>query len=93
MWTAELRQIFRKEIFTLLNISALSYLATTLVLLGVYYITRPKTRGQYIMVGADCVWLIYSILTKQWALTVQSIILLKLNIDGVINFTKKGIEV
>lgn len=70
----------------------ISYLATTLVLLGVYFISRPKRRGQYIMVGADLCWLGYSVYTKQWALTLQSIVLIKFAMDGIKNWKKEGIE-
>lgn len=69
----------------------LSYLATALVLAGVFYISRPKLRGQYIMVAADLTWLTYSIMTKQWALTLQSLVLIKFALDGIQNWKKVNI--
>ncbi len=70
----------------------LSYLATALVLTGVYYISRPKRRGQYIMLAADATWLVYSLKTHQWALTVQSLVLMKFAYDGIQNWKKEGIR-
>ena len=70
----------------------LSYLATLLVIPGVYYISRPRLRGQYIMVAADISWLIYSILTEQWALSVQSLVLIKFSLDGIKNWKREGIK-
>lgn len=69
----------------------LSYLATTLVLLGVYFVSKPKLRGQYLIVGADCTWLVYSLGVGQWALALQSIVLLCIGISAIRNWTKKGI--
>jgi len=69
----------------------LSYLATSGVLLGVYFISKPKLRGQYIIVGADVTWLTYSILTKQYALAIQSVVLLVIGLSAIRNWRKKGI--
>lgn len=44
------------------------------------------------MVGADLCWLGYSVYTKQWALTLQSIVLIKFAMDGIKNWKKEGIE-
>lgn len=70
----------------------LSYLATILVLFGVYQISRPRLKGQYIMVAADLIWLGYSVYTKQWALTLQSLVLIKFSLDGIKNWRKEGIR-
>ena len=69
----------------------LSYLATSLVLSAVYYISKPKLRGQYLIIGADLTWLTYSILTKQYALSLQSIVLLIIGLSAVRNWKAKGI--
>lgn len=69
----------------------LSYFATLLVLLAVYYISKPKLRGQYLIVSADICWLIYSIYTSQYALAAQSLVLLIIGISAIKNWTKKGI--
>lgn len=70
----------------------LSYLATALVLSAVYYISKPKLRGQYLIIGADITWLTYGLLTEQWALAIQSIVLLCIGISAVKNWKQKGIE-
>lgn len=70
----------------------LSYLATALVLLAVYFISKPKLRGQYLIVSADITWLIYSVLTEQWALSVQSAILLIIGLTAIRNWKNKNIE-
>ena len=70
----------------------LSYLATALVLIGVYYISRPKLRGQYIMLAADGVWLTYALLTEQYALAIQSVILFSISLSAIPNWKKEGIK-
>lgn len=70
----------------------LSYLATILVLFGVYYISIPRLRGQYVMIMADLLWLFYSIMTKQWALTVQSLVLISFSLNGIKNWSREGIR-
>lgn len=69
----------------------LSYLATALVLIGVYLISRPRIEGQYVMLAADITWLTYAVITGQWALAVQSIVLLTLAISAIRNWRKKGV--
>lgn len=71
---------------------ALSYLATALVLSAVYYISKPKLRGQYLIVAADITWLVYAISTKQYALGIQSIILLTIGLSAIRNWRKQGIQ-
>lgn len=70
----------------------LSYLATALVLTAVYFISKPKLRGQYLIVAADITWLTYSLLTKQWALSLQSVVLLVIGLTAIRNWKLKGIE-
>lgn len=70
----------------------LSYLATILVLLAVYYISKPKLRGQYLILAADLTWFIYSIFTQQYALALQSAVLFTIGLTAVRNWTAKGIE-
>lgn len=69
----------------------LSYVATALVLSAVYYISKPKLRGQYLILAADCTWFVYSVLTKQYALSIQSLILFTIGVSAVKNWKKKGI--
>ncbi len=69
----------------------LSYLATSLVLSAVYFISKPKLRGQYLILCADFTWGVYSLLTHQYALTLQSIILFIIGLSAVSNWKKKGI--
>lgn len=70
----------------------LSYIATTLVLLAVYYISKPKLRGQYLILCADITWLIFSLGTENYALAIQSFILMCIAISAIKNWTKEGIE-
>lgn len=72
-------------------VECLSYLATALVLSAVYFISKPKLRGQYLIIAADITWLIYSCLTLQWALAIQSLVLLIIGISAVKNWKEKGI--
>lgn len=73
-------------------VEALSYLATVLVLLAVYFISKPKLRGQYLIVAADTTWLAYSLTTHQWALALQSVVLLGIGLSAIKNWKQKGIE-
>jgi len=72
--------------------SYLSYLATGLVLLGVYQISKPRLRGQYVMLLADAVWFSYALLTEQYALAAQSIVLFFISVSAVRNWSKAGIK-
>lgn len=69
----------------------LSYLATALVLLAVYYISKPKLRGQYLIVAADITWLTYALLTNQYALAIQSTALLCIGLTAIRNWKSQGI--
>lgn len=69
----------------------LSYLATALVLSAVYYISKPKLRGQYLIIAADITWLTYSLITKQYALALQSVVLLTIGLSAVKNWRAKNI--
>lgn len=69
----------------------LSYLATALVLLAVYYISKPKLRGQYLIIAADIVWFTYAIYTKQYALALQSTVLFIIGVTAVRNWKAQGI--
>lgn len=73
-----------------MSISWLSYLATTLVLTGVYYVSIPLTRGQYFILAADLCWFTYAACTKQWGLMAQSTVLTYINFTAIRNWTKKG---
>lgn len=70
----------------------LSYLATALVLSAVYYISKPKLRGQYLIGAADLTWLTYSLITHQYALALQSVVLLTICFAAIKNWRRQGIE-
>jgi len=40
--------------------------------------------------GSDSLWLIYSIITKQWALTITHIIFMIVNVYGFITWSYKS---
>jgi len=73
-------------------IQGISYLATAFVLLGVYFISKPALKGQYLIVTADILWLIYSLTTEQYALSLQSIILLVIGLTAIKNWKRQGIK-
>lgn len=70
----------------------ISYLATGIVLTGVYWISKPRLRGQYLMLLADGFWAIYAIKTGQWALLAQSIVLFSISCSAVSNWRKERIR-
>lgn len=70
----------------------LSYLATTLVLLGVYQISRPRLRGQYLMIIADSLWLTYAVSIQSYGLALQSLALLYISIKSIKNWKKERIR-
>jgi len=76
---------------TMDKLTVLSYIATALVLSAVYFISKPKLRGQYLIIAADITWLIYSLLSHQYALSLQSIVLLTIGISAVNNWKSKNI--
>ena len=69
----------------------LSYIATALVLLAVYYISKPKLRGQYFILCADATWFIYAASTEQYALMAQSLVLFIIGVSAVKNWRAKNI--
>jgi len=74
-----------------MNIEVLSYLAMVLVLSAVYFISKPRLRGQYLIIAADVTWFVYGVLTAQYALMVQSTILLCIGLSAVRNWRKENI--
>lgn len=44
------------------------------------------------MLLADSTWLVYSIWTKQWALMIQSLVLMVFALQGIDNWKKRGID-
>ena len=74
-------------------VESLSYVATALVLSAVYYISKPKLRGQYLILAADATWFLYSVLTQQYALSAQSAVLFVIGLSAVRNWKKQGIAV
>ena len=69
----------------------LSYLATALVLSAVYYISKPRLRGQYLILAADITWLIFSASTGNYALALQSIVLACIAVSAIRNWSRGGI--
>ncbi len=69
----------------------LSYLATALVLSAVYYISKPKLRGQYLILSADISWLIFSLGTENYALALQSFVLMCIAFSAIKNWKREGI--
>lgn len=70
----------------------LSYVATALVLGAVYFISKPKLRGQFMMLSADATWFVYSVATGQWALAAQSVVLFIIACTAIKNWKREGIK-
>ncbi len=69
----------------------LQIFGTTLVIFGVYYITIPKIKGQYLMSFAQIVWFSYAMFANTPALAVQSIILFIFSLKAIKSWRKKNI--
>lgn len=69
-----------------------SYFSMLLTIAAVYYVGKPKLRGQYLMLVAHICWMIYSIRQEQGAMFCQSLILFLVTIKAVNNWTIKDIE-
>lgn len=76
------------------NMTYLEMSASTLVIVGVWYISVPKFRGQVIMLAAQILWILHSITVKSPGLFLQSIVLCLLNLKALHSWhTKKvGLE-
>lgn len=70
----------------------LSYLATFLVLAGVYNIAKLRLRGQYLMFLADLAWLTYALKSQSYALAIQSVALLCICVMGIKKWRKERIR-
>lgn len=73
------------------SLSILSYVATALVLLSVYYISKPRLRGQYLILMADMCWLVYSLSIHSYGLAVQSVALMCISISAIRNWSRQKI--
>ena len=72
-------------------IDIIQQIAVVFVFAGVWCISIPEIKGQWYMLFAQALWIIYSITTKQWPLAVQSIVLFMINIRAIYNLKLKHI--
>ncbi len=73
-------------------VMGIEFIATVLVLLGVYFITVPKVLGIYIMILAQIFWTIFAYIKGAPFLLLQNVILMCFNFRGIRNWKKKGIK-
>ena len=75
------------------NLTISEAIASTLGIVGVWYISIPKFRGQIFMLFAQLAWLSHSWFVKSPGLMLQSAILLVLNIKAIYCWYNKKIGV
>jgi hypothetical protein len=66
-------------------------IAVVFVFAGVWCISIPQFKGQWYMLIAQSFWIWYAVGTKQWPLTVQSVVLFAINIKAIHNWKNKNI--
>lgn len=76
-----------------MKLVVLEAISTILVVVGVILLAAPKISGLYIMVFAQCGWLVYASFKSQWFFASQALFLLIVNIFAIRNWRKKGIGV
>lgn len=72
-------------------LTVMEMLATLFVLIGVWLIGNPHILGIWLMFIAQVIWLIYSLMTDQYFLAVQSAVLFVFNVRALVNWMKKGV--
>lgn len=65
--------------------------ASILAIIGVWYISIPKFRGQVFMLAAQMLWIFHSLIKESPGLLVQSLVLFALNVKAIYSWYKKGI--
>ena len=66
-------------------------LATILVVVGVWYVGTPHIAGQWLMLFAQLIWLPYSVITKQYFLGLQSLILTIFAVRALKRWKEQGV--
>ena len=67
----------------------ISYVAALFSLTGIWLNIRKNIFCWFMFMCSDSLWLTYSVLTKQWALSITHIIFMIANIYGFLIWSKK----
>ena len=68
----------------------ISYIAAIFSLTGIWFNIRKNVICWFLFMGSDSLWLTYSVITKQWALTITHIIFMIVNVYGFISWSYKN---
>ena len=68
----------------------ISYIAAIFSLSGIWYNIRKNPVCWFLFMCSDTLWLIYSIITKQWAMTITHIIFMCVNFYGFYTWSYKN---
>jgi nicotinamide riboside transporter PnuC len=66
----------------------ISYIAALFSLTGVWFNINKKSYCWFLFMASDSLWLIYSILTKQWAITIMHTLFICVNFYGLYKWSK-----
>ena len=78
-------------------IDLIQSIAVVFVFAGVWCISIPQIKGQWYMLIAQTLWIIYAFLVifvkgeNMWPLAVQSVVLFLINIKAIVNWRRKRI--
>jgi nicotinamide riboside transporter PnuC len=67
----------------------ISYIAAIFSLSGIWFNIRKNPLCWFLFMASDSMWLIYSILTKQWAMTISHTIFMVVNFYGLYTWSYK----
>ena len=67
----------------------ISYIAALFSLSGIWFNIRKNPLCWFLFMGSDSLWLVYSILTKQWAMTISHVIFIAVNFYGLYTWSYK----
>ncbi len=68
----------------------ISYIAAIFSLTGIWFNIRKNVICWFLFMASDSLWLTYSIITKQWALTITHILFMIVNVYGFITWSYKN---
>jgi len=66
----------------------ISYFAAIFSLLGIWFNIKKNVVCWFLFMCSDSLWLIYSIITRQWAMTFMHVAFMMVNFYGFITWSK-----
>lgn len=66
----------------------ISYIAAVFSLLGIWFNIKKNVVCWFLFMCSDSLWLFYSIITKQWAMTIMHVVFIIVNFYGFITWSK-----